>query len=110
MSEIKNVTSLEELKEIIESNDVVVADFWAAWCGPCRAFSPLIDRLAVDDENVTVVKVDVDAAQDIAAAFQVQSIPTVFGWSGEISKGKKFIGVRPYETLQDFVKLVRDDK
>lgn len=103
MSEIINVTSMEELKNIVENNETVVADFWAEWCGPCRMFSPLIDQLAAEAENVTVVKVNVDEAPAVAASFGVQSIPTVIAWNGKIENGKGHIGVMPYTALKEFV-------
>lgn len=102
MSEIKNITTINELQTIINDNTTVVADFWAEWCGPCRVYSPLVDRLADENESVTVVKVNVDEAPELAQAFQVQSIPTIIAWNGDIEKGRGMIGVRPYETLQAF--------
>lgn len=65
-------------EETINSDNVVVVDFWAAWCGPCRAVGPIIEELATDYEGrATIGKVDVDANQDISVKLNIRSIPTV---------------------------------
>lgn len=65
-------------REVLESGVPVVVDFWAAWCGPCRAVAPELELLAdAYGEDLRVVKVDVDANQDIAAEYGIQSIPTI---------------------------------
>ncbi|MBN1915761.1 thioredoxin [Candidatus Dojkabacteria bacterium] len=72
-------------KEVLESNGVVVVDFWAEWCGPCKVQGPIIDKLAKDhkdDENVKFAKLDVDANPATSAQYQILSIPTLLFFKG----------------------------
>ena len=62
--------------EAIKNNGVVLVDFYADWCGPCKMFSPIIESVANENEDVKVVKINVDNAQDLAIKYQVMSIPT----------------------------------
>ncbi len=80
---------------------LVLVDFWATWCGPCQILGPLLEKLAVDHPEVTVLKVDVDQNQRTAAQYQVFSIPTVQFFSKGIAIGEPIVGAqRPhvYET------------
>lgn len=63
--------------EVLSSDKPVLLDFWASWCGPCRMLSPVIDEIAQERTDIKVGKVNVDEQPDLAAAFQVMSIPTL---------------------------------
>lgn len=63
--------------EVVKSEKVVLLDFFASWCGPCRMVGPIIDEIAEENEHIVVGKVDVDAQTELASQFQVYSIPTL---------------------------------
>ena len=75
--EVMKVTSANFEEEVLNSDKAVLIDFYADWCGPCKMFSPIIESVAEENEDVKVVKIDVDNAQDLAIKYQVMSIPTI---------------------------------
>ncbi|MDO5411812.1 MAG: thioredoxin [Lachnospiraceae bacterium] len=64
-------------QEVMKSEKPVLLDFWASWCGPCRMVSPVVDEIAEERADIKVGKINVDEEQELAASFQVMSIPTL---------------------------------
>ncbi|HLS21385.1 MAG TPA: thioredoxin TrxA [Paenalcaligenes sp.] len=87
---IKNVTDASFENDVLQSNTPVLVDFWAAWCGPCKAIAPILDEAAKDYENrVTIAKVNVDENPDTAAKYGVRGIPTLMLFKdGAVSETK----------------------
>lgn len=76
---IVNATDASFDAEVLGSNEVVLVDFWATWCGPCKAIAPVLDELSAEYEGkARIVKIDVDQNPNLAAQYGIRSIPTLF--------------------------------
>ncbi len=67
----------DNFESTIDDNDTVIVDFWAEWCGPCRAFGPTFEEASTEHEGIVFGKVDTEAQQELAASFNIRSIPTL---------------------------------
>jgi thioredoxin 1 len=74
----------DNFEQVVTSNPTVVLDFWAPWCGPCRGFAPVFERVAGDHPDVVFAKVNTDEEQEIAGHFQIRSIPTLMVFRDKI--------------------------
>ncbi len=100
---LKHIKTLEEFHEEMKASRVLV-DFYATWCGPCRMLSPLIEQLAEEYPELTILKIDTDEVPGAAAEYNVYSIPTLV----YLENGKKIdqaAGYRPYDSLKHFCHL-----
>ena len=67
----------ENYQALVEANELVLLDFWAVWCGPCKMIAPIVEAIAEEREDIVVGKVNVDDEMELAASFGITSIPTV---------------------------------
>jgi len=100
MSNATDATDATFQAEVLDSEKIVLVDFWAEWCGPCRAVSPILDQIASEhSDKIKLVKVDVDNNMEIAAKYQITSIPAMKLFKGgEVVKS--VIGAKPKPALE----------
>lgn len=102
MSEVMHVET-EELQTLLQQSGVLVVDFYADWCMPCKMMAPVIDKLAADyDGRLKVVKVNTDESPEAAEQYGVQSIPTIVVLKDGAVQSTT-IGVQPYDALAEAV-------
>ena len=100
---VENVNSQNFEEEVLKNEKLVLVDFYADWCGPCKMLSPIIDQIAEENTNIKVVKVNVDESQDLAMKYQVMSIPTLV----IIQEGKEInrsVGLVDKSQIENMVK------
>lgn len=99
---VKHIEDKNFEQEVINNDGVVLVDFWATWCGPCKMIAPIIEELASEMTNVTFAKVDVDQNPETATKYQIASIPTLKIFkSGEVVD--TLVGFRPKAEIKAVV-------
>jgi thioredoxin len=91
---VRDVTDETFETDVLRAGKPVVVDFWAPWCGPCRAVTPVLEQLAGETEKVEFVKIDIDENPRVASRYDVLSLPTVMLFDGGSPK-ETLIGARP---------------
>ncbi|MEZ0366436.1 thioredoxin [Mycobacterium sp. pUA109] len=96
-----------QFNDTINGNDIVLVDFWASWCGPCKQFAPTFEASAEKHPDVVHAKVDTEAEQQLAAAAEIRSIPTLMAFKkGHLVFNQA--GALPPAALEDLVQKVKD--
>jgi thioredoxin 1 len=97
----------ENFEETVTSNDIVLIDFWAAWCGPCRSFAPTYEKVAEQYPDIVFAKVDTEAERGLAASFNIMSIPTLMVIRENVVVFSQ-AGALPEHALRELVENVRE--
>lgn len=99
--------TVDTFNDTLADNDIVLLDFWADWCGPCKTFGPIYEQVSDEHDDLVFGKVDTDAQQELGAAFEIRSIPTI----AVVREGVlvfKQAGVLPASALQELIGKVRE--
>ncbi|TDC49020.1 thioredoxin [Jiangella ureilytica] len=98
MGNIQHVTSADFDEKVLQSDKPVLVDFWAEWCGPCRMIAPVLEEIAKSQDNLEIVKLNVDENPEIAASYRITSIPALNVYSGG-QVVKQIVGAKPKAAL-----------
>lgn len=93
--------------QTIEENDIVIIDFWASWCGPCKSFGPIFEKIAGENPDIAFAKVNTEEEQGLAGSFGVRSIPTTIILREKIAIFQQ-AGVLPEEAFKDIIGQVKE--
>lgn len=96
----------DNFKETVSKQGIVILDWWAAWCGPCRAFAPTFEAASGKHPDIVFGKIDTDAQPELSGAFEIRSIPTLMVFRDGILLFEQ-AGALPAAALEDLVKQVR---
>ena len=97
----------ENLQETIANNNIVIIDFWAPWCGPCKSFAPIYESVSEKYDDVVFAKVNTEDEQELAASFQIRSIPTLMIFREQIAIFSQ-AGMLPESAFEEIIGKTKD--
>lgn len=102
------VTSDDLKTTLLKENGLVVVDFWATWCGPCRMMGPVYDKVAEKNDNAEFLKLEIDKNEDVGATYAIRSIPT-FLFFKDGKEVDRLTGMQTVEKFNDIIKKYTND-
>jgi thioredoxin len=97
----------DNLQDTIANNEIVIIDFWAPWCGPCKSFAPIYDAVSEKHDDVVFAKVNTEDEQELAASFQIRSIPTLMIFRDQIAIFSQ-AGMLPESGLEEIIAKTKE--
>jgi thioredoxin len=95
------------IEETIKQNDIVIIDFWAPWCGPCKSFAPTYEAVSENHKDVVFAKINTEEEQELAGSFQIRSIPTLMVFREQVAIFSQ-AGVLPGSALEEIITKTKE--
>lgn len=99
--------SQDNFEEVVEGNEIVLVDFWASWCGPCRMFAPVFEEASEKHLDVVFAKVDTESEQQLAGQFGIMSVPTLMAFRDQVILYSQ-PGALPASSLEDLISKLQE--
>ncbi len=96
------IVNKEKFENLLKTKELVIVDFFATWCGPCQMFIPIFDKLASEEKEAVLIKVDIDQENELAMNSKITGVPTIVAYKNGQEVGR-FSGFRPLEDLKNFI-------
>ena len=97
----------DNFEATITDNDIVIVDFWAPWCGPCKSFGPIYEKISENHEDIVFAKINTEDQQELGASFNIRSIPTLMVFREQVVLFSQ-AGALPESALEDIIGKVRE--
>jgi len=97
----------ENFNDLVEQSNILILDFWAEWCGPCKNFAPIFEAASEKHEDIVFGKIDTESQQELAGVFQIRSIPTLMAFKESVGIFRQ-AGALPPPAFEDLISQIKD--